>query len=256
MATMINNVTEFGKRTKIIIDILKVLVKEHIIKYLKKVNEEFIEFRTKNKYIIPDLSNIVLEYLENDDNEDLECTKNKRQILILSNRRNHLQIMKEFIDNNNIATTGYYVGGMKAKDLKKSEEAQIIFGTFSMADTGLDIKTLNTLILASPKSNIEQSVGRIMRKKHDFVLKIIDIVDNFSVFINQSKKRLTLYKREMNRYRKEYGEESFKIMTNMVDEDGFVKDMYYTEPTAKALRGSKKKDSFDPKTAGCLFNLC
>jgi len=207
MATMINNITEFGKRTKIILDILKVLVKEK---------------------------------------------GEKRQILILSNRRNHLAEMKKFVDTHKIATTGYYIGGMKQKDLKLSEDAQVIFGTFSMADTGLDIKTLNTLILASPKSNIEQSVGRIMRKKHDFVLKIIDIVDDFSVFSNQGRKRMTLYKREMKRYRKEYGEDSFKIKTNIVDEDGFVKDTYFTEPGQRG--GRKKKNTIDLKTAGCLFS--
>ena len=34
-----------------------------------------------------------------------------------------------------------------------------------MAAEGLDIPKLNTLILASPKSDVQQSCGRILREK-------------------------------------------------------------------------------------------
>ena len=33
-----------------------------------------------------------------------------------------------------------------------------------MAEEGLDIKTLTTLIMATPKVDVTQSVGRILRK--------------------------------------------------------------------------------------------
>ena len=82
------------------------------------------------------------------------------------------------------------------KQLKESEGKQLLLGTFSMAKEGLDIKSLNCLILASPKSDIIQSVGRILRQKHENIkLKIIDIVDNFSIFKNQAIKRFKLYKK-------------------------------------------------------------
>ena len=67
-----------------------------------------------------------------------------------------------------------------------------------MASEGMDIPKLNTVILASPKSDVEQSVGRIFRQKADvrkFHPLIIDIQDTFSVFKNQSLKRITLYKK-------------------------------------------------------------
>ena len=34
-----------------------------------------------------------------------------------------------------------------------------------MASEGMDIPKLNTVILASPKSDVEQSVGRVFRQK-------------------------------------------------------------------------------------------
>ena len=65
-----------------------------------------------------------------------------------------------------------------------------------MAAEALDIPKLNCLILSSPKVNVEQSVGRILRKKHseNSLPMVIDIEDHFSIFKNQYKKRLTYYK--------------------------------------------------------------
>ena len=124
-----------------------------------------------------------------DDHED-------RQILLLSDRKRQLEDIYNVIIEKNICSVGYYVGGMKHKKLKESEGKQLLLGTFSMAKEGLDIKSLNCLILASPKSDIIQSVGRILRQKHENIqLKIIDIVDNFSIFKNQAIKRFKLYKK-------------------------------------------------------------
>ena len=70
-----------------------------------------------------------------------------------------------------------------------------------MASEGMDVPKLNTVILASPKSDVEQSVGRIFREKAEnrkFHPLIIDIQDNFSLFKKQSDKRLKLYKK--NKY--------------------------------------------------------
>ena len=64
-------------------------------------------------------------------------------------------------------TVGYYVGGMKEKDLKISETKTVILATYSMAAEALDIKTLTTLFLLTPKTDVQQAVGRI------FVLNIV-----------------------------------------------------------------------------------
>jgi len=119
-----------------------------------------------------------------------------RQILLLSDRKRQLEDIYNVITEKDICSVGYYVGGMKQKQLKESEEKQLLLGTYSMAKEGLDIKSLNCLILASPKSDIVQSVGRILRQKHENIRpKIIDIIDNFSIFKNQAIKRFKLYKK-------------------------------------------------------------
>jgi predicted helicase len=93
---------------------------------------------------------------------------------------------------------GFYVGGMKPDQLRESQEKDIILATFSMAAEGMDIPKLDTVILASPKSDVEQSVGRVFRKKacdREFHPLIIDLQDNFSMFQKQCDKRLSLYKK-------------------------------------------------------------
>ncbi len=121
-----------------------------------------------------------------------------RQILILSDRKQHLLDMEKCALQMGVTSIGYYVGGMKEKDLKKSESCRLLLGTFPMANEGLDIKSLNGLVIASPKSDIIQTVGRILRQKHDINPLIIDVVDQFSVFGNQAKKRFEFYRK--NKY--------------------------------------------------------
>jgi hypothetical protein len=67
---------------------------------------------------------------------------------------------------------------MKIEDLKKSNECRIIIATYQMASEGYDNPELDTLILASPKCNVEQAVGRILRKKNKNGAIVIDI-DSF-----------------------------------------------------------------------------
>ena len=62
--------------------------------------------------------------------------------------------------------------GMKPNELRDSQEKDIILGTFSMAAEGMDIPKLNTIILSSPKSDVVQAVGRILKKNQKLELTI------------------------------------------------------------------------------------
>jgi len=68
-----------------------------------------------------------------------------------------------------------------------------------MSSEGMDIPVLNTLILASPISSIEQSIGRIQRQKEherEYVPMTIDIWDRFSLFQRQGIKRMEFYAKQ------------------------------------------------------------
>jgi superfamily II DNA or RNA helicase len=118
--------------------------------------------------------------------------KEGQQLMILAHNKNLLTYLYKAIEHRNISTVGYYVGGMKEIDLKKSETCQVIIATYSMAAEALDIKTLTTLLLATPKTDIIQAVGRILRVKHERPL-VIDIIDTHEVFIGQWQKRRKYY---------------------------------------------------------------
>jgi superfamily II DNA or RNA helicase len=121
----------------------------------------------------------------------------ERKILILSERKNQLKDIEELIAKDEIASYGYYVGGMKMSDLDISATKQIILATYQMSSEGLNIPTLNTVILASPISDIQQSVGRILREKkteRKYKPLCIDIFDDFSLFKFKGYKRIKYYK--------------------------------------------------------------
>jgi superfamily II DNA or RNA helicase len=83
---------------------------------------------------------------------------------------------------------------MKKEELNVSNKCKIIIATYQMASEGYDNPDLDTLILASPKGNVEQAVGRILRKKNKNAALVIDINDSISIFNNWSKKRQMFYK--------------------------------------------------------------
>ena len=161
---------------------------------------------------------------------------NKQQIIVLGQFKNILTYLYKAIEHRNIGTVGYYIGGMKEEQLKKSELKQIIIATYSMAAEGLDIKTLTTLILATPKTDIEQAVGRILREKHEQPL-VIDIVDNHEVFKKQWDKRKAYYLKN-----------NYKILYTK----DFIKNNYNDDGIWCEIKKEKKSSTKEKK---CLVNF-
>ena len=162
-------------------------------------------------------SEFILDVLQNE-----LATNPDQQVMILAHNRSLLEYFHDAIEHRKIATVGYYVGGMKEAALKQSESKKVIIATYAMASEGLDIKTLTTLIMASPKTDVCQSVGRILRVKHASPL-VIDIIDPQDVFRSQWLKRQTYYIKQ--RYR--------IIMT---DTEGYYKNNWTVKynPPSKA----------------------
>jgi superfamily II DNA or RNA helicase len=122
-----------------------------------------------------------------------ECLAENRKILVLSDRRKHCVDLMNMLNG---ASVGLYIGGMKAEELKTSEQCDVILATYSLAHEGLDIPALDTLIMASPKSDIVQSVGRILRETigKQNTPYVADVVDLWGPFQYQYYKRCKYYK--------------------------------------------------------------
>ena len=119
-----------------------------------------------------------------------------RNIIVLTHRRSHCHELVELLQKRQV-DAGLYMGGMKQSDLKESETCQVIVGTFSLSEEGLDLPKLDTIVLGAPKGDVIQSVGRILResgqvKEHDPL--VVDVRDNWSCFISQYNKRCKWYK--------------------------------------------------------------
>jgi superfamily II DNA or RNA helicase len=149
------------------------------VQYSKMISK-LCEFNPRSDFIVDVVCDMVLKNPE-------------QQIMILAHNKSLLTYLFGSIQSRDVCTVGYYVGGMKKDALKESESKTIIIATFSMASEALDIKTLSSLVMATPKTDIEQSVGRILRQKHSQPV-IIDIIDSHPPFKNQWAKRKTFYR--------------------------------------------------------------
>ncbi len=128
------------------------------------------------------------------------CIEPKRKILVLSERKillENLEIMLKALPAP--PTVGYYVGGMKQEDLDATAaDSQVVLATYAMANEGLNIKTLNAVILASPRKKVEQSTGRILRmrpEERSIEPVIVDIIDPHETYKRQWRVRNSYYKK-------------------------------------------------------------
>ena len=167
-----------------------------------------------------------------------------QQIMILAHNKCLLKYLFDAVSHREIAggSVGYYIGGMKEAALKETETKKIVIATYSMAAEALDIKTLTTLIMATPKTDIEQSVGRILREKHSQPI-VVDIIDSHELFQKQWIKRRAFYKKQ-----------NYKIVYNTNAkylENASNWEVVY-DPVSKKEKTNKDKDALPGK---CLIKL-
>lgn len=122
-----------------------------------------------------------------------------RRILVLSERIGHLNRIEEMLSETGGATISYYIGGMKEEVREEgAKSARVLLASYAMASEAMNIKSLNTVILASPRKNVEQSTGRILRVQADkrtVQPVIVDVIDDHSMYKGQWLKRATYYRK-------------------------------------------------------------
>jgi len=186
------------------------------------------EYNHRSEFILKVLSDMIKE-------------NSKQQIMILAHNKCLLKYLHDAIQHRHIATVGYYIGGMKEAELKNTESKTIVIATYSMASEALDIKTLTTLIMATPKTDIEQSVGRILREKHNDPV-VVDIIDSHDLFKNQWRKRKTFYKKE-----------NYKIIytnsKNYIPNTNVWDLVYEPEKNKKTIKTCAKKKNISSKSS-------
>lgn len=142
-------------------------------------------------------------------------------MLTLDDRRNKiiLDLLVNFIDRKKIIVVSGLVAhcialkdamterldklGLKAAlmagpkidaELAKDPNTKFVFATYSLLEEGYDDPVLDTLVLATPRSRIQQTIGRIERTHEGKLTPIVfDVVDNFSVYPSMWAKRKKFY---------------------------------------------------------------
>lgn len=89
----------------------------------------------------------------------------------------------------------WYVGGLTKKQREVAKKKPIILSTYKMASMATDIPPLDTCVLATPRTDVTQPVGRILRtysdKQEPLVFDIVDV--DCPLFIGYAKKRRKWY---------------------------------------------------------------
>ena len=126
--------------------------------------------------------------------EDL--AQEDRQILVLTDRVEHTKTLFEGLPDTVKEKACILSQKVKATERAKfCESKKILIATYAMCKEGFDVPTLNTLVMATSRPDVDQIVGRIMRTektKRTVHPLIIDIVD--PAFRRQFGERLRLYK--------------------------------------------------------------
>ena len=140
-----------------------------------------VEYLPRNKKIIEILVDLFHE--------------KEREILVLTDRVDHTKVLFDMLplDIQEVAC----VLGRNVKSNQRTEWCEtkrILIATYSMCKEGFDVAKLNTLVIATPRPDVDQIVGRILRTEkatRTVDPLIIDIVD--PAFRRQFQERLSLY---------------------------------------------------------------
>lgn len=127
----------------------------------------------------------------------VQAYKAGRKILVQSNMLEHLDILRDLFVAMGIPVgdMGHYAQGLKKEAREVVKKKRVILATYMMTAEATDIPTLDTLVMATPKSDVRQIVGRIIRymegKKEPVVFDVVD--DTSSVFNGYATSRLKWY---------------------------------------------------------------
>jgi len=157
----------------------------------------------------PSLSRLVTALSRDSERTGMICrlianaARKGRNVLALSDRVNHLdEICNRLQAGFAAAGDPYTVGVFRAGATKKiaaerarAETCHVTLGTYTMAMEGLDLPAKDTLVLATPKGDVEQATGRIRRlfegKEAPVVL---DIQDQIGFLQSFAQKRERFYR--------------------------------------------------------------
>jgi superfamily II DNA or RNA helicase len=121
----------------------------------------------------------------------------ERQVLVLTDRVQHTKDLLAALSEPVRAQAAILSQAVKSdKRAEFCSTKRVLIATYAMCKEGFDVPTLNTLLMATPRPDIDQIVGRILRVEksartiHPLILDIVD-----PQFRRQFQERNGLYKK-------------------------------------------------------------
>jgi superfamily II DNA or RNA helicase len=107
------------------------------------------------------------------------CHKKGRRVVVLSELTEHLKTLfhlcSKYIPGNDM---DYYTGGRNAAQLAVAKGKPVVFATYQMCGEGTDVPEWDSMVMATPRANVKQAIGRVMRelkgKREPVILDLVD----------------------------------------------------------------------------------
>lgn len=176
------------RKTAYIPDMDRILMPDGTISYPRFVSD-VISSRDRNDMIVDDIVSA------------------EGTCLVLTDRIEHIGLLKKKLDERGVRSVS--LTGAASKKAKEERETaifalnskcvKVLIATYALAKEGLDVPSLDNLIMATPQKNdtiVTQSAGRVGRKADGKAFgTIYDYEDKFGMLVGWQRKRNSIYKK-------------------------------------------------------------
>lgn len=128
-------------------------------------------------------------------NDLLDALSKGRKVLVISDRIAQLEELERYIKARHECKTGWWIG--KSSNVKKMEakKADIVFACYTLGAEGMDVPHLDVIAMITPRSDVEQAVGRVCRYMPDKKTPLVlDYCDPNDAFKSSADARLRFYR--------------------------------------------------------------
>jgi superfamily II DNA or RNA helicase len=128
--------------------------------------------------------------------------KNRTVVIMSDLVENHLKPLFHMLCEAGVsgADIGFYIGQNTADKhkaklaLDQAKSKRVILATYGMTKEGTDVPEWDTLVLATPKADVKQAIGRVMRSMDGKAEPVIlDLVDGSKIFQGYALDRMKQY---------------------------------------------------------------
>lgn len=140
-----------------------------------------------------------------------KCFEHGRYTLIQSDSKDHLKDLENMLVTYGIPRKeiSYYIGGMTAEQREKAKTKKVCLATYAMTESATDNPLWSVLVMATPRADVNQIVGRILRRHESKCcannpiegLKIpivLDMIDDKSAVLEGYAKSRAKYYQSIN----------------------------------------------------------